>query len=138
MHATTRRGFKPRSPLRVIVADDVPEIQVLVETWLHDIGCEVKCASSGNEVFKLLRQQHFDLVIADVLMPDGDGLDVIVELRHMQRKTPVLAISGGGRHLEADQCLKMAHGLGANEVLLKPFSREQLLSAVRRVTQEGN
>jgi CheY-like chemotaxis protein len=125
-------------PLNVIVADDVVEIQVLVETWLNDIGCLVKCASSGHEVSKLLGQQHFDLVITDVLMPDGDGLDVIVELKQSQRKTRVLAISGGGRHLQAAQCLKMAHGLGAHEVLLKPFNRQQLLAAVRRVTQAGN
>jgi CheY-like chemotaxis protein len=98
----------------------------------------VKCASSGHEVSKLLGQQHFDLVITDVLMPDGDGLDVIVELKQSQRKTRVLAISGGGRHLQAAQCLKMAHGLGAHEVLLKPFTRQQLRAAVRRVTQAGN
>lgn len=136
--ARTGLGLKPKGPLRVIVADDVVEIQVVLQAWLNDMGCEVQCASSGHEATKLLRQQHFDLVIADVLMPDGDGLDLIVELRHLQRKTPVLAISGGGRHLQAAQCLKMAQGLGAQEVLLKPFSREQLLSAIRRVTQEGN
>ena len=131
-------GITLEKPLSVIVADDVMEIQALVEMWLKEIGCAVKCASSGREVSKLLRQAPCDLVIADVIMPDGDGLDVILELKQAKAKTRVLAISGGGRHLQASDCLKFARGLGAHEVLLKPFNREQLLSAVRRVTQAGN
>jgi CheY-like chemotaxis protein len=116
-------------PLSIVVADDVEEIQTLVRQWLDDVGHLVTCVSSGGEATKLLKRQHFDLVITDVLMPDGDGLDVIRELRRTP-DTRVLAISGGGRHMQAIDCLNVAKGMGAHAVLFKPFSRQQLLRAV--------
>lgn len=121
-------------PLSVVVVDDVPEIQQLVEHWLSDVGCAVKCASSGNEVTKLLRVQKFDVIITDVLMPEGDGFEVIAEAKRALPSARVLAISGGGSHLPANDCLKFAKGLGAHAVLLKPFNREQLLAAVSQVS----
>ncbi len=123
--------------LSVIVADDVVEIQLLLERWLSEAGCSVKCAATGNEVAQLVRREHVDLVITDVIMPDGDGLDVILNLKAARSDARVLAISGGGRHLQATDCLKFAKGLGAHEVLLKPFDREQFLAAVNRVAQGG-
>jgi CheY-like chemotaxis protein len=125
------------APLTVIVADDVTEIVVLLQTWLSEVGWSVMCASTGVEVLKLARKQHVDLIITDVLMPDGDGLDVIQDLKRSQPATRVLAISGGGKYLQASECLKFAKGMGAHDVLLKPFNREQLLAAVSRVIQGG-
>lgn len=119
----------------MIVADDMLEIRLLLEMWLREAGCTVKCAATGNEVTRLARKQHFDLIVTDVIMPDGDGLDVIIDLKRSQPKARVLAISGGGRHLQAADCLKFAKGLGAHDVLLKPFDREQFMSAVSRATQ---
>jgi len=118
-------------PLSVIVADDVEGIQELVEHWLQESGHSVACASTGREASQLLRRKHFDLVITDIIMPDGDGLELILELKHAQPSVHILAISGGGRHLQANDCLKMAKNLGAHALLLKPFNREQLLAAVQ-------
>ena len=133
MLPTTLSMASRTQPLAVVVADDVLEIQQLVQHWLSDAGCKVSCASSGNEVAKLVRSHHVDLVITDVIMPDGDGLEVIADLKRAQPAARVLAISGGGNHLPAHDCLKFAKGLGAHAVLLKPFNREQLLEAVTRV-----
>ncbi|MEI6226203.1 MAG: response regulator, partial [Deltaproteobacteria bacterium] len=99
-------------PLSIIVADDVVEIQTLLEFWLREAGCTVLCASTGNEVVRMARRQHVDLVITDVIMPDGDGLDVILDLKRCRPQARVLAISGGGRCLQAAECLKFAKGLG--------------------------
>lgn len=73
---------------------------------------------------------HVDMVITDILMPDGDGLEVITELKRAQPSVRIIAMSGGGHHLRAAECLKFATGLGAHGLLLKPFKREQLLEAV--------
>jgi CheY-like chemotaxis protein len=116
--------------LSVIVADDVEGIQDLVGHWLEEAGHSVMCAASGRAAMQLLKKRHFDLVIADVLMPDGDGLELILELKHTQPSVRILAISGGGRHMQASDCLKMAKNLGAHGLLFKPFNREQLLAAV--------
>jgi len=117
--------------LSVIVADDVEGIQDLVGHWLEESGHVVMCASTGRIASQLLKKQHFDLVITDVLMPDVDGLELILELKHSQPSVRILAISGGGRHMQATDCLKLAKNLGAHALLLKPFNREQLLAAMK-------
>jgi CheY-like chemotaxis protein len=121
-------------PLSVVVVDDVVEICVLVRHWLSDVGCAVTSTASGNELAKLMRSKAFDLIITDVIMPDGDGLEVILEAKRVQPAARLLAISGGGSHLQAVDCLRFAKGLGAHAVLLKPFNREQLLDAVSKIT----
>jgi CheY-like chemotaxis protein len=116
--------------LSVVIADDVTEIQQLLQEWLRELGCIVTCVSTGREAVRVLKTVHVDLVVTDILMPDGDGLEVIAELKRAQPSTRVLAISGGGNHLRAADCLKLAKGLGAHGVLLKPFNRQQLVEAV--------
>lgn len=120
-------------PLAIIVADDVEEIVRLVGECLEGYGHVVSYASSGSEVIRLLGQQPCDLIVADVLMPDGDGLDIIFAVKRSYRSTKVLAISGGGRYMVAPECLRIAKGVGADGMLLKPFNRDQLLAAVETV-----
>lgn len=130
---TSTSFFSPSAssaPLSVIVADDVPEIQQLLHAWLTDIGCVVTCASSGREAVRLLRSQDADVIITDILMPDGDGLEVLSELKRARAPTRVLAISGGGLHLRAPDCLRIAKGLGAHGILMKPFGRQELFDAL--------
>ncbi|HVS53911.1 MAG TPA: response regulator [Opitutaceae bacterium] len=117
-------------PISIIVVDDVESIQNLLRLWLEERGHVVACASSGRAASKRLRAEHFDLVVADVLMPDGDGIELINELKAKQPDARILAISGGGTHLRATDCLMLAKGLGAHAVLQKPFNRQQLLHAI--------
>lgn len=63
-------------------------------------------------------------------MPDGDGLELILELKQVQPSVRLLALSGGGRHRQAMNCLKTAKNLGAHALVLKPFNREQLVATV--------
>ena len=131
-------AFTTRSkPLSVVVADDVAEIRELIEHWLSRLGCAVSVAGTGREVCKLMQSQSVDVVITDIIMPDGDGLEVITEVKRVHPGARVLAISGGGNHLQATDCLKFAKGMGAHAVLMKPFNREQLLEAVNRLATGG-
>ena len=118
------------TPVSIVVADDVVEIQQLLQQWLRDLGCIVTCVSTGAEAVRVLRTVHVDMVITDILMPDGDGLEVITELKRAQPSVRIIAMSGGGNHLRATECLKFAAGLGAHGTLTKPFNREQLLEIV--------
>ncbi len=113
-------------PLTVLVADDEESIRVLIETWLVRAKHTVVTTGSATEAIAALKQRKFDLVITDVLMPDGDGLDLITALKLAQPAARILAMSGGGRYVEGNDCLKMARGLGAHAVVMKPFSWEQL------------
>jgi CheY-like chemotaxis protein len=72
------------------------------------------------------------LVITDLIMPNKEGIESIMQIRAHDPKTPILAMSGGGRLGNAD-FLKMAAGVGANATLPKPFESEDLIAAVRRL-----
>jgi CheY-like chemotaxis protein len=122
-------------PLTIVVADDVDGIRRLVSQWLADLGHVVVPASTGNEVVRLITDRHFDLIIADVLMPEGDGLEVILAARRVEPSPLVLAISGGGKYMSGTDCLRVAKGIGADGILLKPFTREQMFEAIRRVLE---
>src|SRR4051812_23343582 len=114
----------------VIVADDCQEICSIVANFLEPRGYLVLTAASGREVLKLLRSHHCDLLITDVLMPDGDGIELIAGLKEAHSPTRILAISGGGRTLDPSYCVKLAKGMGAHAGIMKPFDQNQLLEAV--------
>jgi DNA-binding NtrC family response regulator len=89
----------------------------------------------GNEALKLLKKCRFDLVITDVLMPDGGGVELIAQLKKVRSRVRILAISGGGPHVTSPTCLQLAQSVGAHALLLKPFRAEQLLGSIRQIMQ---
>ncbi len=112
-----------------VVADDVAEVRTLLAEFLQRRGFEVFCASSGREAARLLRENACELLVTDVLMPDGDGIELISELKSANHAVRIVAISGGGM-LSPHYCLTLARGVGAHAFLQKPFDRSQLLAAV--------
>lgn len=113
-------------PLSILVADDEEGIRSLLVRWLGKHGHQVSCVSSGQDASRLLEQHRFDLVITDVVMPDGDGFELIPAVRKTQPTARILAISGGGRFIPSTDCLSLARGLGAHAAVLKPFNWEQV------------
>lgn len=118
-------------PISILIADDEPSMRDLLQMWLGGDGYHVSCASGGREAAQMMKKHRYDVVIADVLMPDGDGLELITESRKTQPGARIVAMSGGGRYLHGNDCLKVATGLGAHVAVLKPFSFMQLLSGIR-------
>jgi DNA-binding NtrC family response regulator len=119
--------------LSILVADDEDSIRSLLEHFLNNAGHRVVIVGNAREACEEMAKQMFDLVITDVLMPEGDGLDLITELKKVQPKARILAISGGGRYLEGSDYLKLAKGLGAHSALMKPFTWQQLQDAINIV-----
>lgn len=119
------------SALSVLVADDEAGIALLLQKWLQEAGHTVMSVDNGVDAARLLKTHRFDLVITDVMMPDSDGLEVIAACKKLQPAPRILAISGGGKYLPGNDCLKIAQGLGADAVVLKPFSAEQVFDAIR-------
>ncbi|MEO6246626.1 MAG: response regulator [Opitutaceae bacterium] len=114
------------APLSILVADDEEGIRNLLAKWLGSRGHTVACADSGQNALHLLNRQHFDLVITDIMMPDGDGFELIPAVRKTQPEARIVAISGGGQFISSADCLALARGLGAHATLLKPFKWEQV------------
>lgn len=117
-------------PVRpILVVDDDAQLRDLMRRMLELGGFEAVEAGDGDEALKRLRQQPVSLVITDILMPNREGLETIIELRRLQPEVPIIAMSGGG----ADNYLLTASKLGAVRTLAKPFSRHELIAMVNEV-----
>jgi len=106
-------------------------MRTFVETALEEGGeFEVESAATGFEALKMLPREAYDVVITDINMPDINGLELIRFARSHERykDAPVLIISTEG----SSKDVAKAMDLGADEYLVKPFTAEQLLEAVRR------
>jgi CheY-like chemotaxis protein len=121
---------------RILLVDDNETFRRSLREVLQQAGYEAQAAEEGAAALKLYRQQPFDLVITDLLMPGKEGLETIMELRRLQPELKVVAISGGGR-IDANDYLPMAKKLGATETLAKPFTSEQILGVVAGLLDEG-
>lgn len=113
-----------------MVEDDV-SLRKLLTKVLENAGYCVSPAADAREALAIHAGSPADLVITDIIMPDADGLQLIMELRRQRAGTPIFAISGGGR-LRAPGYLEMARKLGARAVFQKPFSHEELLAAIQQ------
>jgi DNA-binding response OmpR family regulator len=112
----------------ILVMDDEAPIRTWLSMALQSAGYTVLEASNGREGLRVYRQRPADLVMVDLLMPELNGLDTIMELTREFLDVKVIAISG----LAADHdMLKTARLLGARQTLHKPFGIEELLKAVR-------
>lgn len=117
-------------PLSILVADDEDGIRSLLEHWLSEAGHNVQSVDCGQQAMRLLQQESFDVVITDVVMPDGDGFELIPAIRKIQPNARILAISGGGRYIPGGDCLSLARGLGAHASVIKPFDCAEVLRGV--------
>ena len=112
----------------ILIIDDEEIIRVLLRSALEEAGYEVTEAANGRQGLELYRQKPTDLVITDIVMPEMNGLDMLLALTREFLHAKVIAISGaGGKKNELD----VAKLLGARQTFQKPFSLPHLLGAVR-------
>lgn len=116
----------------ILVVDDDPTVRMIAVEILTTAGHQVVEAADGDEALKLVAGNAFDLVVLDMLMPNKDGLETIVELRRARPQIRILAISSGGR-MDASQLLRMALVFGADETMAKPLRSEPFSEAVARL-----
>ena len=90
---------------------------------------EVVAAADGNKGLRLYREDPTDLVVTDIIMPEKEGIETIIDLRREFPEVKIIAMSGGG-HGKPDSYLHMAKGLGAQRTLTKPFGKKELLEAI--------
>lgn len=112
----------------ILIIDDEESIRILLRSALEAAGYEVTEAANGRQGLELYRRKPADLVITDILMPELNGLDMLLELTREFLNAKVVAISGAGG---GKNVLDVAKLLGARQTFRKPFSMPQLLSAVR-------
>lgn len=111
----------------VLIVDDEESARLLARTILAEAGYQLSVASNGEEAMKLYLRQSIDVVVTDIRMPNGDGIELIAALKGLDSGVSIVAVSG-----EERQRLNAAQGRGASVTLSKPFTREGLLSAVAK------
>jgi CheY-like chemotaxis protein len=118
--------------MKILVIDDDHLVRYALSKILSSYGYEVVTAADGKRGMTVLRDEHPDVVITDIIMPEQEGIDTIIQIRRERPGIKIVAISGGGRIRNID-FLEMAQSLGADEVLAKPFEADELLSRLLRL-----
>jgi two-component system response regulator (stage 0 sporulation protein F) len=108
----------------ILIIDDEEPIRALLRTTLEAAGYEVTEAPNGRIGLELYRHRPTDLVITDIVMPEMNGLDLILELTRAFLNVKVIAISGAS---DTENTLDAAKLLGVRHTLHKPFSMNALL-----------
>jgi len=121
---------------RILIIDDEPQIRSMLTLMLAREGYEIVEASDGVAGIKIYRQNPADLIITDLIMPNKDGIGMILDLKKEFPDVKIIAMSGGGLN-KPDGYLKGAKKLGAACTLTKPIDREEMLKAVREILKES-
>jgi YesN/AraC family two-component response regulator len=114
---------------RILVIDDELSISVMIKRMLEKAGHEVATASNGNEGLKLFETFQPNLLITDIVMPEKEGLELIIDLRKKNPDLKIVAISGGGR-FQYEGYLTSAKHLGANLVFQKPLDHREFIKGI--------
>jgi CheY-like chemotaxis protein len=118
---------------QILLIDDMKGVRRTLSAVLKRAGHTIFEADDGGAGLQLLQgDQHFDLVITDMLMPKQDGMDVLLYLEQQPNRPQVLAISGGGSQVSADEAFMLARSK-ADATLAKPFDNADLLAVVDRL-----
>ena len=112
---------------RILVVEDEPPIASGLEDDLKLEGYEVEVVSDGETASRRAREQSFDLIILDVMLPHKDGFEVCRELRRAGLRTPVILLTA--KTQESDKVLGLE--LGADDYVTKPFSPRELRARVK-------
>lgn len=119
---------------RILLIDDDASMRFLLKNLLEKAGYEVEEAKDGRAGVENFSANPAQIVIVDIFMPEKDGIETIGDIREKDPACKFLAISGGGQLKNLDM-LRYSKMLGAHEILEKPFSRDELLSVVQRLSK---
>lgn len=116
---------------RILVIDDDKSLSRVIGYQLENSGYDVKVVNRGSEGLDLFKNRTFDIVVTDIQMPDLSGIDVLEEIRKVDRNMVVILITAYG---SIDNALEACR-LGADDYLTKPFGQEQLLFVIEKAVR---
>ena len=116
--------------MNILLVEDEVSLGMIVKDALEEEGYEVAIARDGLEGLEQYFKEHPALIIADVMMPEVDGFEMVRRIRRMDKEVPVLFLSARS---SVDDIV-FGFGLGANDYLRKPFSLRELIARVKALT----
>ena len=120
-------------PTHVLVVDDDPEIRSLLARYLEGQGFRVSTAANRTDCEKQLVDGDFDLLVLDVMLPDGSGLDICRSLQDGRSRMPVILLTA----LKEDVDRIIGLELGADDYLGKPFNPRELVARIKAVLRRA-
>lgn len=127
------RAKRPSHPTILVIDDDV-QLRGFLREALDQAGYRVLEAGNGNEGSELFARHGPDLVLTDIVMPEKEGMELIMELRRDHPTLPIIAMSGGNAGFSGSY-LTVASKLGASATLAKPFTASHLLTAIEQLLE---
>jgi len=118
-------------PAHILVMDDEPSVSKGLQMILNEAGYDVDVALNGGSALDTFNQQDIDLLIADLRLPDMDGMEVIRQVKERRPDTGIVVITGYSSVNSAQEAIK----LGASDYLSKPFSDDEIKKAVGSALQ---
>lgn len=118
---------------RILVIDDDAQFRQMLRQMLERQGYEVVVAQDGEEGIKLHHQAPVELIITDMIMPNKNGVDTILEFWHDFPNVKIIAISGVVRGIRAQKYLFYVKPFGISRVFSKPFDSKELLGAIQEL-----
>ena len=110
--------------------------QKVVMFNLKKLNCEITPVSNGKEAFENFKNNNYDLILMDIMLPEMNGYEITIEIRKFEKlnnvKNPVaiIALTANTYENDKEKCLSV----GMNEYLSKPFSAQQLIKTIEKYT----
>ena len=124
----------PHKKINILVVDDELSIRESLSGWLKRGGYQVETAADGLAALAKTQENHYDIMLIDVKMPEMDGLTLLKKLKESEADTAILMMTAHGDIHDAVEAMK----LGAYDYLLKPFELEELSFTIEKLVQMQN
>jgi DNA-binding response OmpR family regulator len=120
--------------MQVLYVDDDPSMTMTVQLMLRSAGHSCDTTDLGERAVTLARTLDYDAIILDIMLPDIDGYEVIERLREAEVKTPLLIQTGLVDRNQPED----SQAFGANDILIKPFGKDELIDHLERIVSDGS
>lgn len=125
------------SAIRILLVDDDPILRDMHAIVFRDAGFQVETAENGQQACELLKTNDYELLIADIFMPDVTGIDIVVYCQQHHPALKTILLSGGGKELQAKHGANSinfnAKKIDVDLFLQKPFSTDEMLALVEKL-----
>jgi DNA-binding response OmpR family regulator len=122
-----------REYARILLIEDDTRLADMLRDYLGEAGFRVSRAETGNAGLALAARSTYDVIVLDLMLPDGDGLEVCRQIRRRDGAIPILMLTARGDATDRVVGLEM----GADDYLPKPFEPRELLARLRAVLRRG-
>jgi len=116
----------------ILITEDVPEVLFAYQEILKDAGHTCCVAENGAEAKKYLNEDHFDLIVTDMLMPEMDGIQLATYAHRMVKRPKLLVVTGGGDRISANEAIRMGEHF-FDAFLVKPVSKSDLINTINHL-----